>query len=41
MKTLILICTLSALAACATPSEQGGSRVYGEIKAGIETRYSR
>lgn len=40
MKTLILICTLSALAACATPSEQGGSRIYGEIKTGIETRHA-
>ncbi|WP_192880592.1 hypothetical protein [Neisseria lactamica] len=33
MKTLILICTLSALAACATSSGQGGTQVYGEIKA--------
>ncbi|WP_275112347.1 hypothetical protein [Neisseria lactamica] len=41
MKTLILICTLSALAACATPSGQGGTQVYGEIKAGIKTRHSR
>lgn len=41
MKTLILICTLSALAACATPSGQGGTQVYGEIKTGIETRHSR
>lgn len=40
MKTPLPICTLSALAAC-TLSGQGGSRVYGEIKAGIETRYSR
>ncbi len=41
MKTPLPICTLSALAARATPSEQGGSRVYGEIKAGIETRHAR
>lgn len=40
MKTLLLICTLLHLAACATPSGQGGSRVYGEIKAGIETRHT-
>ncbi|WP_301912015.1 MULTISPECIES: hypothetical protein [Neisseria] len=40
MKTLLLICTLSALAACATPSGQGGTQVYGEIKAGIETRHA-
>ncbi len=32
MKTPLPICTLSALAACAL-SGQGGSRVYGEIKA--------
>lgn len=32
MKIPLPICTLSALAAC-TLSGQGGSRVYGEIKA--------
>lgn len=33
MKTLLLICTLLPLAACTTFSGQGGSRIYGEIKA--------
>lgn len=40
MKTLLLICTLLPLAACTTPSGQGGTQVYGEIKAGIETRHA-
>ena len=41
MKTLLLICTLLPLAACTAFSEQGGSRIYGEVKTGIETRHSR
>nr|WP_314169559.1 hypothetical protein [uncultured Neisseria sp.] len=41
MKILLLICTLLPLAACTAFSGQGGSRIYGEIKTGIETRHSR
>ena len=41
MKTLLLICTLLPLAPCTAFSGKGGSRIYGEIKIGIETRHSR
>ena len=41
MKTLLLICTLLPLAAYTAVPGQGGSRIYGEIKTGIETRHSR
>lgn len=41
MHKILAALTILALTACASPSGQGGSSIYGEIKAGIETSHTR
>ncbi|MGF6148038.1 Uncharacterised protein [Kingella potus] len=41
MKTLLSLCFVLALAACASRPSAGDSEIYGEIKTGVETVHTR